>query len=52
MNQGSDFVTDVPYHRWDHELYYDSDPNCWMQAACHRTWGALIKPGSLQSHGL
>ena len=29
---GSDFVTDIPYHRWDHELYYDSDPNCWMQA--------------------
>ncbi|CAL1159145.1 unnamed protein product, partial [Cladocopium goreaui] len=41
INQGSDFVTDIPYHRWDHELYYDSDPNCWMQAQC---WGrGLIK---------
>ena len=24
-------MTDIPYHRWDHELYYDSDPNCWLQ---------------------
>eukprot|EP00435_Cladocopium_sp_Y103_P060539 s121_g22.t1 len=41
INQGSDFVTDIPYHRWDHELYYDSDPNCWMQA---QSWSrGLIK---------
>ena len=39
INQGSDFVTDIPYHRWDHELYYDSDPNCWLQANCFRPGG-------------
>ena len=35
---GSDFVTDIPYHRWDHEVYYDSDPNCWLQVP---GWGKL-----------
>ncbi|CAJ1330125.1 unnamed protein product [Effrenium voratum] len=34
MNQGSDFVTNVPYTRWDHEPYYSSDPDCWMEANC------------------
>ena len=35
---GSDFVTDIPYHRWDHELYYDSDPNCWLQVLPGKLW--------------
>ncbi|CAE7221080.1 pks5 [Symbiodinium pilosum] len=38
MNQGADFVTDVPYMRWDHDVYYDEDPNCWMQSNCFRPW--------------
>ena len=41
---GSDFVTDIPYHRWDHELYYDSDPNCWMQApVAHQVHAAMVR---------
>jgi len=36
---GSDFVTDIPYHRWDHELYYDSDPNCWLQVLLGKAVG-------------
>ncbi|CAK9068639.1 unnamed protein product [Durusdinium trenchii] len=43
INQGSDFVTDVPYHRWDHELYYDADPNCWMQAGRNRYFAARLE---------
>ena len=35
---GADFVTDVPYMRWDHDVYYDEDPNCWMQA--RKLWGS------------
>lgn len=48
MNQGADFVTEVPYMRWDHELYYDEDPNCWMQSNCFRPW--LITKTSIK-HG-
>lgn len=35
-NMGVDLVTDVPFQRWEHELYYDSDPNCYLQAATFR----------------
>lgn len=32
VNDGVDFASKVPYTRWDHDSYYDPDPDCWMQA--------------------
>nr|AQS99284.1 type I polyketide synthase [Gambierdiscus excentricus] len=32
VNCGVDFVTPVPFQRWDHDSYYDPDPQCWMNA--------------------
>jgi len=36
LNQGADLVTDIPYHRWEHEQYYDADPNCYLQSMSYR----------------
>lgn len=29
MNAGTDIVTEVPYSRWDHNMYYSDDPEGW-----------------------
>eukprot|EP00440_Ansanella_granifera_P025272 gb/GFBE01027447.1/.p1 GENE.gb/GFBE01027447.1/~~gb/GFBE01027447.1/.p1 ORF type:complete len:928 (+),score=221.30 gb/GFBE01027447.1/:1-2784(+) len=39
MNQGCDFVTEVPVNRWEHDVYYDADPNCYLQSVCFRPGG-------------
>mmetsp|Transcript_22608 Transcript_22608/g.40816 ORF Transcript_22608/g.40816 Transcript_22608/m.40816 type:complete len:926 (+) Transcript_22608:47-2824(+) len=39
MNQGCDMITSVPYHRWEHEPYYDADPNCYLQSSSFRPGG-------------
>mmetsp|Transcript_24537 Transcript_24537/g.70517 ORF Transcript_24537/g.70517 Transcript_24537/m.70517 type:complete len:1160 (-) Transcript_24537:68-3547(-) len=29
MNAGADIITEVPYARWDHRMYYHEDPEGW-----------------------
>jgi len=35
LNQGTDFITEVPFRRWDHAEYYDPDPNCYVHSTSY-----------------
>jgi len=36
VNNGVDYVTEIPYMRWDHGEYYDPTPDSWMESLTYR----------------
>mmetsp|Transcript_102686 Transcript_102686/g.290734 ORF Transcript_102686/g.290734 Transcript_102686/m.290734 type:complete len:1037 (-) Transcript_102686:220-3330(-) len=41
LNNGVDYVTPIPFIRWDHAPYYDPDPQCYLQS--HVFTGGITK---------
>lgn len=35
-NVGVDYVVEIPALRWDHSVYYDPAPDCWLQSSTFR----------------
>jgi acyl transferase domain-containing protein/acyl carrier protein len=40
LRSGRDCITEVPSERWDHQLYYDADPN--KAGKSYSKWGGFI----------
>jgi len=48
---GSDFITRVPYDRWNHDLYYDADPDCWRASTAATDGHYMITRTCVQHAG-